>query len=384
MNAERLARLLGRLKDGAGRVERELEERLLGGGGRPSEGDTAFLPDFCTGAVMFNVAVVAELLALVIALVMPRDFLTPSAGQDLLVVSLFVQWVALGGTTALCYARRTLNRLPRLRALAGAFLLLLTVTFLVSELAVWLLWMLGKTPSPRPEWYSSFHILTLTLSAIVNGMLLRLFIAKHELTQRIASEAQAKLQVLQSRVRPHFVFNSLNIIAALTRSAPERAEAALEDMADLFRMMLSQDEMLVPVKNEIDVTKKYLALETLRLDNRLQVEWEVGTLPRKAAIPVLTLQPLIENAIRHGIESLPEGGTVRVRLQELNGRIHIEVTNPRPPVRARHARDVPGQSLEDIRQRLRAHYGDAALLHTQEEIGRYTVTVVLPIRGGDA
>lgn len=383
MSAARLTLLLGRLKDRAGRLERELGERLLADGARQVGTETAFLPDFCTGAVVFNVAVVAELLALVISLVMPRDFLTPSAGQDLLVVSLFVQWVALGGTAALCGARRALNRLPKLRALAGAFLLLLTVTFLVSEFAVWLLWMLGKTRSPRPEWYASFHILTLTLSAIVNGLLLRLFLAKHELTLRIASEARAKLQALQSRVRPHFVFNSLNIIAALTRSAPEKAEAALEDMADLFRMMLSQDEMLVPVKNEIDVTKKYLALETLRLDNRLRVEWEIGTFPRKAAMPVLTLQPLIENAIRHGIEALPEGGTVRVRLQEMNGHIHIAVTNPRPPVRARGARDVPGQSLEDIRLRLRAHYGDAAVLRVQED-GQYAVTVVLPIRGGGA
>ncbi|MBI3576168.1 MAG: histidine kinase [Gammaproteobacteria bacterium] len=375
--------LLGALKHRAAQAERELEQRLLPGG-EDAALETDFLPDFCRGELVFNVAVVAELLALVITLVMPRDFLTPSAGQDLLVISLFVQWVALGGTATLCYTRRLLNRLPRLRALVAAFLLLLAVTFLVSELALWLLWGMGKVSSPHPEWYANFHVLTLTLSALVNGMLLRLFLAKHALTRHIAAEAHAKLLALQSRIRPHFVFNSLNIIAALTRSAPEKAEAALEDIADLFRMMLSQDDMLVPVRNEIDVTKKYIALETLRLDNRLRVEWDVGTFPRKAAIPVLTLQPLLENAIRHGIESLPEGGTVRVRLQEMNGRIHIEVTNPRPAVRARTARDVPGQSLADIRQRLRAQYGDAALLHTQEEIGRYTVTVVLPLRGGDA
>src|SRR3989344_8343028 len=129
------ARLLDAFKHRAFQAERELEQRLLLGGDGSAQ-ETDFLPDFCRGELVFNVAVVAELLALVITLVMPRDFLTPSAGQDLLVVSLFVQWVALGGTTALCYARRTLNRLPRLRALAGAFLLLLTVTFLVSELAV--------------------------------------------------------------------------------------------------------------------------------------------------------------------------------------------------------------------------------------------------------
>jgi len=371
-----------RLRARAAHVERELEQRLFPGAATDS-GET-LLPDFCRGEVVFNVAVVAEMLALVITLVMPRDFLTPSAGQDLLAVSLFVQWVALGGTAALCYARRVLNRLPRLRALGAAFALLLAVTFAVSELSLWLLWGLGKIATPHPAWVGSFYILTLTLSAVVNGLLLRLFIAKHALTQHIAAESHAKLQALQSRIRPHFVFNSLNIIASLTRSAPERAEAALEDMADLFRMMLSQDDMLVPVRNEIDVTKKYLALEALRLDNRLRVEWDIGTFPRKAAIPVLTLQPLIENAIRHGIESMSDGGTVRVRLREMGGRLHIEVSNPRPPVRARTARDVPGQSLADMRLRLRAHYGEAALLHTQEELGQFTVSVLLPLRGGEA
>ncbi len=366
----------------AARVEHDLEQRLFPGA--PAESTETFLPDFCRGEVVFNVAVAAEMLALVITLVMPREFLTPSAGQDLLAISLFVQWVALGGTAALCYAHRALNRLSRLRALGAAFVLLLAVTFAVSELSLWLLWGLGKTATPHPAWVGSFYILTLTLSALVNGLLLRLFVAKHALARHIAAESHAKLQALQSRIRPHFVFNSLNIIASLTRSAPERAEAALEDMADLFRMMLSQDDMLVPVRNEIDVTKKYLALEALRLDNRLRVEWDVGTFPRKAAIPVLTLQPLIENAIRHGIESMPDGGTVRVRLRELNGRLHIEVSNPRPPVRARTARDVPGQSLEDMRVRLRAHYGDAALLRVQEEIGQFTVSVLLPLRGGES
>ena len=377
------SQLLGTLKHRATQAERELEQRLLPGGGDAAL-ETDFLPDFCRGEVVFNVAVVAELLALVITLVMPRDFLTPSAGQDLLVISLFAQWVALGGTATLCYARRILNRLPRLRALVAAFLLLLAVTFLVSELALWLLWGMGKVSSPHPEWYANFHILTLTLSALVNGMLLRLFLAKHALTRHIAAEAHAKLLALQSRIRPHFVFNSLNIIASLTRSAPEKAEAALEDIADLFRMMLSQDDMLVPVRNEIDVTKKYIALETLRLDNRLRVEWDVGTFPRKAAIPVLTLQPLIENAIRHGIESLPEGGTVRVRLQEMNGRIHIEVTNPRPAVARVPPATCPVSRLKTSASDCAPSTATRALLHTQEEIGRYTVTVVLPLRGGDA
>jgi two-component system sensor histidine kinase AlgZ len=369
--------LLDRLLGGA----RAAEQRPLTTAEAPPGEKTEFLPNFCTGEVVFNVVVVAEMLAIVINLIIPRNFLAATALQDLLLISIFIQWVALAGTAVLCYTRKYLNRLPNLRALGAAYLLLLLTTFVVSECVVWLLWALGRLNSARPAWYADFHILNLTISAIINGLLLRLFLAKHELQSRTLSEARARLQALQSRIRPHFVFNSMNIIASLTRSAPEKAEAAIEDMADLFRMMLSQDEMLVPVKNEIDVAKKYLALEALRLDNRLTVNWDIGKFPRKAVMPVLTLQPLLENAIRHGIEELPAGGAIDVRLWEENDRIYIRVANPLPKTRPKKAKSTPGQSLDNMRQRFQSHYGEQATLTSAEENGLFTVTVVLPIRG---
>src|SRR3989338_3685914 len=345
------------------------------------EVDADFLPNFCHGWVVFNVAVIAEMLALVIALVMPRSVLSPTLAQDLLLISVYVQWIALTGTAVLCLARGRLNRLPNLRALGTAYLVLLAVTIAVAEAAVWLLWLTGRISTPRPVWHGDLHILSLTISAIINGLLLRYFLAKHELQSRTLSEARAKLQALQSRIRTHFVFNSMNIIASLTRSAPEKAEAAIENMADLFRIMLSQDENLVPVKNEIDVANKYLALEALRLDNRLTVNWDIGKFPRKCVMPVLTLQPLLENAIRHGIEELPAGGSVDVRLWEENDRIHIRVTNPLPKARSKQTKSTPGQTLDNIRQRFQSHYGEQASLTSSEENGLFTVTVVLPIRG---
>ena len=375
--ASKTSLLLDRLRGGA----RAVKQRLLPAPEVAPGEKAEFLPDFCTGEVVFNVVVVAEMLAIVINLVIPRNFLSPTVMQDLLLISIFIQWVALAGTAVLCYTRKYLNRLPNLRALGAAYLLLLLTTFVVSECVVWLLWAMGRLNTARPAWYADFHILNLTISAIINGLLLRLFLAKHELQSRTLSEARAKLQALQSRIRPHFVFNSLNIIASLTRSAPEKAEAAIEDMADLFRMMLSQDEMLVPVKNEINVAKKYLALEALRLDNRLTVNWDIGKFPRKSVMPVLTLQPLLENAIRHGIEELPAGGTIDMRLWEENDRIYIRVTNPLPKARPKQAKFTPGQSLDNIRQRFQSHYGEQASLTSSEENGLFTVTVVLPIRG---
>ncbi len=344
--------------------------------------DSDFLPNFCTGWVMFNAMMVAELLAIMITLVMPRGFISFSAGQDLLLVSLFIQWVALAGTAGLCYARRRLNRLPRLRALIAAYALLLLITFAVGELALWVLWLMNKIPVAHAEWYIDFHLLNLTMSAIVNGLLLRYFLAKHELKQRTLSEARAKLQALQSRIRPHFVFNALNIIASLVRTDPGKAEKAIEDMADLFRMMLSEDEQLVPMKNEIDVAKQYLGLESLRLDNRLQVEWDIGTFQRKAVMPILTLQPLLENAIRHGIEELPAGGKVEIRLWEDADMIRIRVANPVPALRRKERITTSHvQSLDNIRRRFHSHYGDAATLSAAETEGQFVAMVALPLRG---
>jgi two-component system sensor histidine kinase AlgZ len=146
-------------------------------------------------------------------------------------------------------------------------------------------------------------------------------------------------------------------------------------------MMLSEDEQLVPVKKEIDVAKKYVALETLRLDQRLHVDWDIGTFPRKAAVPVLTLQPLLENAVRHGIEALPTGGTVGVKLWEEDGKIRIRVENPYP-IKAKTRADSPSRSLDNIRQRLQSHYGDAAQLDAAGVDGRFSVTATIPMRGG--
>jgi two-component system sensor histidine kinase AlgZ len=137
---------------------------------------------------------------------------------------------------------------------------------------VWVLWLTGAVSSPRPEWYAYFHIQNFTVAAIINALALRYFLARHQLRQRTLSEARAKIEVLRSRIRPHFLFNTMNIIASLIRSAPDKAETAVVDMADLFRTMLGDSENLVPVSNEIAIAKKYLDIEALRLDNRLHVD----------------------------------------------------------------------------------------------------------------
>lgn len=342
--------------------------------------DGGFLPDFCNGLTLLNVIVIAEMLAIVVTLVTRR--ISASMFEDLFLISIFVQWIALSSAAAMCALRKYLNRLPNPRAFGMAYLLLLCITWVVGEAAVWILWLFGKTASPHPEWYAYFHIQNLSVAAIVVALALRYLMARQQLRRRTQSEARAKAQALRARLRPHFLFNSMNIIASLTRSAPTKAEAAIEDMADLFRMMLGDDENLVPVRTEIALAKKYLNLEALRLDNRLNVDWDIGKVPLRAIMPILTLQPLLENAIQHGIEALPAGGTIGVRLWEENDNIAIRVTNPMPAGAPKPGKSGPS-TLGDIRQRLASHYGDSAKLEIIEDNGRFTVTVTLPIRGGN-
>lgn len=345
-----------------------------------SDGEAAgFLPNFCSGPMVINVVVIAQMMALVITLVARR--ISVNIFQDLLIVSLFVQWIALSEAGTLCALRSWINRLPRASAIAVTYGLLLLVTVIVTEMAVWLLYATGKIQTPRPDWYFYFHVQNFSISIVVNALALRYLLGVHQLQQRTLSEERARMQALKSRIRPHFVFNSLNIIASLTRSSPAKAEHAIEDMADLFRMMLSETENLVPILNEVNIAHKYIALEQLRLDSRLNVEWDIGKFPRKAIIPVLTLQPLLENAIRHGIEPNPEGGTIYVHLWEENDSIYIKVTNPVPVRKPRSGSAAEGQDLSELRGRLQLHYGDAATLTRTSENGEFEVYVILPVRG---
>lgn len=339
-----------------------------------------FLPDFCGAWTVFNVVVLAELLAIIVSLVGQR--LSASVFADFFLVSVFVQWVALSTTAVLCATRRWLLQRPPGQALLVAYGLMLAVAVVLSEAAVWIMWAAGMIGTPRPPWHLYFHIQNVTIAAIVDALALRYLLARQRLRQSARAEARARMEVLKYRIRPHFLFNSMNIIASLTRRAPAKAEAAIEDMADLFRLMLDEHKHLVPVTSEIEVARKYLALERLRLDKRLKVKWEVADIPRTAKMPVLMLQLLLENAIHYGIEPHPGGGTLHIRVGMEGERLVVEVSNP--AARPGPGEPPPGESaaLVNMRQRLAGHYGEAARLTVHQEDERFAVRVVLPAFGG--
>jgi two-component system sensor histidine kinase AlgZ len=338
-----------------------------------------FLPNFCSGWVLFNVIVFAELLAVIIAIVGQR--ITPNVFKDFFLLSIYIQWIGLSSAAALCLLRGYLNRLPPARTIAMAYFVLLCVAWAVGELAVWALWALAKLSTPRPEWYFAFHVQNLTVAAIIDALALRYLMARHQLKQSALAQAQAEMEVLKYRIRPHFLFNSMNIIATLTQRAPAKAEAAIEDMADVFRLMLDDTKSLVPVSSEINVSKKYLALEKLRLDNRLKVNWAVREIPRTAKMPVLMLQLLLENAIYFGVETLTDGGTVNIGLNMSGEMLNIDIEHPRAKL-SEERNESHAEALENIRRRLAAHFAQHARLETGGDETHNTLHVTLPAYGG--
>ncbi len=191
------------------------------------------------------------------------------------------------------------------------------------------------------------------------------------------AKQEARLQALQARIRPHFLFNTINAVLSIVRADPKRAEAALEDMADLFRMAMAEPREQVALSKEIELARQYLAIEELRLGERLKVQWDTQNMPPDALIPPLILQPLLENAVYHGIEPSPEGGTIKVRLYRENEEMHLEISNP---AQVRTTPRVTGNkmALSNIRERLDLLFDVEAQYLVKHEEDQYQVHIILP------
>jgi two-component system sensor histidine kinase AlgZ len=188
--------------------------------------------------------------------------------------------------------------------------------------------------------------------------------------------AEARLQALQARIRPHFLFNSLNAVLSLIRSQPKQAETALEDMADLFRVLMADNRDLVPLAQEIALCRQYLALEKLRLDERLTVQWLIDDMPPDALVPPLVLQPLLENAVYHGIEPLTAGGTISIQIYTKQNEVHLVLKNP-CGAKSTH-QNGNKMALNNIKERLTLHFDLEASLKSKQSNGEYEVHIVLP------
>lgn len=199
--------------------------------------------------------------------------------------------------------------------------------------------------------------------------------------------AEARLQALTARIRPHFLFNSLNAVLSLIRADPRRAETALEELAELFRVLMRDPRNLLPLADEIALCRQYLNLEKLRLGERLHVKWNLVDVPQKMRVPPLMLQPLLENAVYHGIEPMSEGGTIRLRVMRRGNELHIDLSNPCTSEQNRNGGGNQ-MALANIRERLALYYDLEARLETRLQAshnGRheFRVHICLPCRSED-
>jgi two-component system sensor histidine kinase AlgZ len=321
---------------------------------------------------------IAELIAFFIATVQYRP--SGDAWLNLVRLSLFLQWIALSGGAALCLARPWLVRMSNRAASLASYALLLAVTLVLSEVIYRALALSGVRYDFLPDSHWVFILRNLVISAIVSALLLRYFYVQHQWKHNVEREAQARIAALQARIRPHFLFNSMNTIASLIRDKPEIAERTLEDLADLFRASLNTTEHQISLAEEMAVTHQYQRIEALRLGERLQVDWRVDAMPADARIPRLILQPLLENAIYHGIEQLAEGGTVTIAGFRTGKMLTLNVTNPVPGEGVRRRRAGNQMALDNVRERLALAYPGQASLEVTNEAGIFHISLHFPYR----
>jgi two-component system sensor histidine kinase AlgZ len=336
-----------------------------------------FLPDFCRIPLVFGVVLTAELLAIVLTLAAPGTVM--DFWQRLGMLSLFVQLIALTGAGVLCLLRPLLARLDDRAAAAAAWCLLMAVTALVSWAAHALLPWGAESPLPA-DGLTGLLVRSLGICALVGVLLLR-YLYLHALWRRqVEAEAEARFQKLQARIRPHFLFNSLNTIASLIHTDPDLAEELLQDLADLFRAALGSDGgTAATLATELELSRRYLHLERQRLGERLRVEWDVDDLPGDAALPALILQPLVENAVYHGIQPSRRPGLIRISGRYRRGQVNLSVRNSLPEAGAADKRPAGNRmAMDNVRQRLTAMYPGAARLIEARVEGDYQVRLVFP------
>ena len=340
-----------------------------------SEDTQVYLPDFCAAGTLFIVLLVAELVAIVLTLAAHEP-----DGQFLLQlskISFFVLWLTLLGSAVMCQLRGWLERAGKTRAFLLSFTILEITCLVVAELSWQLMWRFGGV-SIIDDPHSDFLLRTFAISSIFIALGMRYLYVSSEWRRSIVLEAQARVSALQALIRPHFLFNSMNTIASLTRTDPRQAEEAVEDLSDLLRASLSSTRDRTSLKEELEVAAIYQRIEKLRLGDRLKVRWNIDQLPMRARIPSLTIQPLIENAIYHGIELLPDGGEVIVTGTRDGRHLQIAVSNPVAPGKARN-KDGNKMAMANIRQRFELAYGSRASVSVDDSNEQYTVTLRFPV-----
>jgi len=284
---------------------------------------------------------------------------------------------------AACAARSVLGRMPPVGQWLSA-MVLGALAGLYGEVQSSLLglWLMGGAPH---SWWAVFPPM-LTGAALASVTLAWL---RQRGRSELPAQAQARLAELQARIRPHFLFNTLNTAIALVQIEPARAEAVLEDLAELFRQALTSPHLRASLSDEVDLAQRYLRIEQLRFGERLTLHWTLDPAAGGAEVPALMLQPLVENAVKHGVGADPNGGWVRVSTHVKAGQAVLTISNSIPQHPQATSTAGHGIALRNVRQRLRLMHdveaGFSAGVHKGESAEHgsvYVVRVSVPIKSG--
>ena len=339
-------------------------------------GRERYLPDFRSLSATLLLLLLGEFLALMYTLAevsSPRLF-----WSDLGLNSLFILWVVLPSQAVLAAAARRLDRMRALSAGACVFAVAMAaclgMTWLVDTMSqeAW--------DFPARKGDLAFDLLSnAVLAGLATAAGLRYQYVQYLRRLQTRAESSARLDALQSRMKPHFLFNSLNAIASLTRRDPALAEELTLDLAELFRAILRKDAQLATLEEEIVLSRQFLNIEQQRLGARLRVAWTVDEDVLAALVPPLSLQPLLENAVRHGIEPSAANGSLEIScLPYKNKRVALTVRNSLPGPGERVERPGSGSAQENLRLRLQSFFGDEGRLTVSVAEGRYQARIIIP------
>jgi two-component system sensor histidine kinase AlgZ len=333
-----------------------------------------YLPDFCDADVFLRVMLVIELFAIVFALI---SFRTGSLYVQIALNSVLMQWIGLSVAAILC----GMMRKGYLSDTRTATVTSIAVTIIITLLISWISISLMETLRLGSQWPNSAFILlrNTSIATIMIGLALRYFYVRFESEKALEIRARSRLEALQARIRPHFLFNSMNTIASLTHADPDLAEQAIVNLSELFRASLAA-EASISLQQELELARSYIQLESLRLGDRLSVNWQIADSPIEASLPALTLQPLVENAIYHGVEPLPEGGVIDINIDTVDDMIRIMISNPLLEDRTEQHREGNQMAVDNIRERLQIAFSGEATMQQREENDQFTVTLTLPAR----
>lgn len=321
------------------------------------------LPDFCNLGVMLRILILANVMGLAAALV--RSARLADLFGEVQQVSLIMQPALLLSLIALCLFKKPLRRLSYIWGIVLVLSVAVGSVTLVHQFIAGRIFLAEGLGQLNRYW-----LLTLLMA----GVLLAYF----NMRSRILSPAigEARLQALQARIRPHFLFNSINAVMSLVRTEPQRAERALQDMADLFRVLMRENRELVRLEDEVNLCWQYLELETLRLGERLQIAWHIDKMPKDAMVPPLILQPILENAVYHGIEPSSGTGEISVNIFHSRDQVQLVIKNPYLQQGSHHAGNK--MAMQNIRERLSLHFDVEARLKCEVQGGFYLVQITLP------